>query len=122
MLGSLTLILVCQLIGEVITTLAKLPIPGPVIGMVILFCVLAACPQKMPRELEVVGGFLLRFLALLFVPAGVGIITNLDMLSKFWAPITGVIIIGTVVTIAVTGIVMQFMNRRCTDARKESRE
>jgi holin-like protein len=122
MLGSLTLILACQLVGEIITTLAKLPIPGPVIGMVILFFVLAFCPKKMPRELEVVGGFLLRFLALLFVPAGVGIITNLDMLSKFWAPITGVIIIGTVVTIAVTGIVMQFMNRRYTAARKESRQ
>jgi holin-like protein len=122
MLGSLTLILLCQLIGEIITTVTKLPIPGPVIGMVILFCMLVICPRKMPHELEVVGGFLLRYLALLFVPAGVGIITNLDIITKFWAPIAGVIIIGTVVTIGVTGLVMQFMNRCYTTVRKDSRQ
>lgn len=37
MLENLTIILLCQLIGEVITRMAKLPVPGPVLGMVILF-------------------------------------------------------------------------------------
>lgn len=112
MLGSLTVILLCQLVGEIITNVTGLPIPGPVIGMVLLFCALVFCPKQLPDDIEATGGFLLRYLALLFVPAGVGIITHLDVLARFWAPIAGAVTIGTVVTIAVTGGVMQFMNRR----------
>jgi holin-like protein len=88
--------------------------------MVILFCGLVVCPGKIPQELETAGGFLLRYLALLFVPAGVGIVTNLDLLTKSWAPIAGVIVIGTFLTIAVTGMVMQSMNRRYPSGSKES--
>ena len=111
MLGNLTLILLCQLIGEIITKATKLPVPGPVIGMVILFCGLLFS-KKMPAELESVAGFLHRYLPLLFVPAGVGVITNLDLMLRSWAPLAGAIIIGTATTIAVTGLVMQLANRR----------
>ncbi len=121
MLGSLTLILLCQLIGEIITRITRLPVPGPVIGMVILFCGLVFCPRKLPAEVETVGGFLLRYLALLFVPAGVGVIAYLDLLMRSWAPVAGAIVIGTFVTIAVTGVVMLLLNRCCA-ARKESRQ
>jgi len=111
MLRSLTLILCCQLIGEIITRMARLPIPGPVIGMVVLFCGLVL-RRRVPSELETVGGFLLRHLPLLFVPAGVGVIAYLDLLVRSWAPLAGAILIGTTLTIAVTGAVMQFLNRR----------
>jgi holin-like protein len=110
-LKYLTLILCCQLVGEIITKVARLPIPGPVIGMVLLFCGLVL-HRKIPSELDEAGGLLLRYLPLLFVPAGVGVITYLDLLVKSWAPIAAAILIGTVLTIAVTGIVMQFLNRR----------
>jgi holin-like protein len=111
MLKYLTLILFCQLIGEIAVKMTKLPIPGPVIGMVILFCGLIL-HRGIPSELEAVGGFFLRYLPLLFVPAGVGIITSLDLLMKSWAPFAGAIIIGTIITISVTGLTMQFLNRR----------
>lgn len=111
MLRYLTLIFTCQLAGEIITRLAKLPIPGPVIGMVLLFCWLMA-RQKMPSDLETTGGFLLRHLPLLFVPAGVGVINYLDLLARSWMPIAAAILIGTVLTIAATGAVMQFLHHR----------
>ena len=120
MLGALTLILVCQLVGEIVTRLTRMPVPGPVIGMVILFCILYFYHGETPHEVETVGGFLLRYLALLFVPAGVGVITNLDLLMKSFGPIAGVVVIGTLVTIAVTGVLMQFINRRSSSAAKES--
>ncbi|MBW4057047.1 MAG: CidA/LrgA family protein [Proteobacteria bacterium] len=118
MIGSLALIFFCQLVGEIISRLTKLPIPGPVIGMVILFCGLVL-RKSMPSELETVTGFLHRNLPLLFVPAGVGVIKNLNMLQRYWAPFTGAIIIGTAVTIAVTGVVMQLLNRRHITDQKE---
>ena len=122
MLGALTLILLCQLIGEIISQATKMPVPGPVIGMIILFCIMFFCPRKVPHAVDTVGGFLLRYLALLFVPAGVGIITNLDLLVRSWAPIAGAVIIGTLLTIAVTGVVMQFLNRRYNTVQEESRQ
>ncbi len=111
MLGSLTIILVCQLLGEIITRLTGLPVPGPVIGMLILFCGLLL-KQRLPTELEGAANSLHRYLALLFVPAGVGVITNLDLLVRSWLPLGGAVLIGTAVTIAVTGQVMQRANRR----------
>ena len=111
MLGSLTIILVCQLLGEIITRLTGLPVPGPVIGMLLLFCGLLL-KQRLPTELEGAANALHRYLALLFVPAGVGVITNLDLLVRSWLPLGGAVLIGTAVTIAVTGQVMQRANRR----------
>jgi holin-like protein len=111
MLGYLTLILVCQLAGEIVASGTGLPVPGPVIGMVLLFCWLML-RREMPSDLETVGGFLHRYLPLLFVPAGVGIITHLDLLARSWLPLAAVIVVGTALTIGVTGLVMQSLNRR----------
>lgn len=122
MLGALTLILLCQLIGEIVSKACKLPVPGPVIGMVIMFCVLSFYPRNLPHEIETVGGFLLRYLALLFVPAGVGIITNTDLLSRSLVPIAGVIVVGTLATIGVTGLTMQFVQRRLQKQPAGSRQ
>ena len=118
MLGHLTVILLCQLAGEIITKAAGLPVPGPVIGMVILFCGLIL-RGNMPPELETVTGFLHRCLPLLFVPAGVGVITSLDLLARSWVPLAGAIVIGTGVTIAVTGLVMQRANRHISPDQQE---
>ncbi|WP_027358573.1 CidA/LrgA family protein [Desulforegula conservatrix] len=110
MLGYLTLVLVCQLTGEIIAKLTGLPVPGPVIGMVILFLILCLL-GKVPKELENVSNSLLGYLTLLFVPAGVGVITNTDIILKSWAPITGAIVFGTAITIGVTGFFMQCLNK-----------
>lgn len=106
MLSGLTLILLCQLLGETIVYLTKMPIPGAVVGMVILLCWLVV-RRNIATGLETVSGYLHRYLALLFVPAGVGIINNLDFIRQFWAPFTASIVAGTIVTIAVTGGAMQ---------------
>ncbi|QOX77521.1 CidA/LrgA family protein [Trichlorobacter lovleyi] len=119
MLGHLTIILLCQLAGEIIAKAARLPVPGPVIGMVILFSGLMLRGTMSP-ELENVAGLLHRYLPLLFVPAGVGVITSLDLLARSWAPLAGAIIIGTGVTIAVTGLVMQLANRRARPDQQEA--
>lgn len=111
LLGWLTLILACQIAGEVVAKVARIPVPGPVIGMVILFCGLLL-RRGMPEGLEASGGFLLRILPLLFVPAGVGIVTHLDVLTRSWAAFAGAVVVGTAATIAVTGLVMQFAMRR----------
>ncbi len=109
MLSSATIIILCQLLGETIVLLSGMPLPGAVVGMAILFFWLVI-KRGISMSLERISGVLHRNLALLFVPAGVGIINNTDFLRQWWVPFTASIVAGTVITIAVTAIVMQKVN------------
>jgi len=109
-LPSLTILLLCQLAGEVIARLFKLPIPGPVVGMMLLFAGLVI-RRGIPENLEKTGTTLLSHLSLLFIPAGVGVTVHLKLLADEWLPIVVALIVSTVVTLAVTGLVMQVLAR-----------
>lgn len=114
-LGYFTLLLLCQLAGEALAALFALPVPGPVIGMAILLLGLVATSGP-SSHLEAVSGGLLAQLALLFVPAGVGVVLYLDLIARQWLPLAGAILGGTLVTIAFTGRLMQSLSGR--SARK----
>ncbi|MCY0094993.1 CidA/LrgA family protein [Hoeflea ulvae] len=110
MLSALTLILTCQLTGELITRFLGLPIPGPVAGMVILFALLVL-KGSVPKELGAVADSLLKHLALLFVPAGVGVMAHMGLLGEDWLPISVALVGSTLATIAVTALVMNRLAR-----------
>ena len=105
MLPALTLILSCQLAGELLTRFLGLPIPGPVAGMVLLFLLLSL-RGSVPADLGTVSDTLLRHLALLFVPAGVGVMAHLGLLEREWLPISVALLGSTAATIAVTALIM----------------
>jgi len=111
MIASLTLLLACQLAGEVIARLSHLPVPGPVIGMGLLFFGLVI-RGEVPAALEDMSGRLLSHLSLLFVPAGVGIMQHLDLILAAWLPITVSLLASTALTVAVTGLIMERLARR----------
>lgn len=106
MLSSITVLLLCQLAGEVIARLTKIPVPGPVVGMLLLFIGLVI-RRGVPENLEKTGTTLLSHLSLLFIPAGVGVMVHLKLIAAEWLPITAALVISTALTIAVTGLVMQ---------------
>lgn len=110
MLSALTLILTCQLAGELTTRFLGLPVPGPVAGMMILFGFLAI-KGSVPDDIGSVADTLLKNLALLFVPAGVGVMTHLSLLGQDLVPISVALIGSTVLTIAVTAVVMARLAR-----------
>ena len=119
MLQAITAILLCQLAGETISAASGLPLPGPVIGMVLLFIVLTV-KQGVPQDIGAVGDTLLSNLSLLFVPAGVGIMQHAARLEDEALPIGAALIVSTFATIAVTALVMQRMGpgRRSDPANK----
>ncbi|WP_417433568.1 CidA/LrgA family protein [Hoeflea sp.] len=119
MLSSLTLILTCQLIGELFTRFFGLPVPGPVAGMVILFALLAI-HGSVPRDVGAVADTLLKNLALLFVPAGVGVMAHFGLLGQDWLPISVALIGSTLATIAVTALVMSRLARAGKSADRET--
>ena len=110
-LNALTLLIACQFVGEVVARAAGWPVPGPVVGLVLLLGLLIA--RRGPTDgLRGTSLGLLRHLSLLFVPAGVGVITQLDTLRQDWLPITAAILISTALGLGVTGLVMQALSRR----------
>ncbi len=106
MLRALTTLILCQFAGEVMAQGLGLPLPGPVVGLVLLLGLLVLRGGPDP-ELKATSYGLLRHLSLLFVPAGVGVVTQLDVLGANWLPVTGAIVISTALGLGVTGWVMQ---------------
>lgn len=117
-LTVITLLLGCQLLGEVLVRLTGVPIPGPVVGMALLFLGLVIrgliYRTQAPDSVREGAGAILRHLSLLFVPAGVGVMAHLPRLADEWAPVTAALIVSTLVTIVVTGVIMQALLRRGT--------
>ena len=110
MLSALTLILTCQLTGELITRFLGLPVPGPVAGMVILFLLLAL-KGSVPEDVGALADTLLKNLALLFVPAGVGVMAHLGLIGQDWLPISVALVGSTLAAIAVTALMMSRLAR-----------
>ncbi|MCU0520574.1 MAG: CidA/LrgA family protein [Anaerolineae bacterium] len=106
MVGGLALLLVFQLAGDLIATLTGIPIPGPVIGMLLLFLVLLV-RTRVPEGLERASSGLLSMLSLLFVPAGTGIVAYLALIRQEWLPIAAALVGSTLLTIGVTAVTMQ---------------
>jgi holin-like protein len=110
MIASLSLILLCQLTGEVFVRGLKLPVPGPVVGLLLLlvlllardrFKVLARGPLQQDGVENASRG-LLAHLSLLFVPAGVGVVQKLDLIAEHGVAIILVLAVSVVVTLLVT--------------------
>jgi len=110
MIASLSLILLCQLAGEVFVRGLSLPIPGPVVGLLLLLVLLLARDRfkvmaRGPLQqdgVENASRNLLAHLSLLFVPAGVGVVQKLDLIAEHGIAIIVILAISVVVTLLVT--------------------
>ncbi|MBY6186147.1 CidA/LrgA family protein [Marinobacter hydrocarbonoclasticus] len=93
------------LLGEGISHGLALPIPGSVIGLLLLFAILCLL-GRVPASIAVASEGLLKYLALLFVPAGVGVMVYGDQLLAAWLPTSVAVVVATLLTLAVSAGVM----------------
>ena len=110
MLQGMVLLLLFQLLGEGLSSLLSLPIPGNVIGMALLLLTLASGWVKL-EWLQEAADLLLSYMALFFVPAGVGVMLYFDLIGREWLPIVAATIISTFVVMAVTGWIETLLDR-----------
>jgi holin-like protein len=99
-----------QFTGELILAVTGLPVPGPVIGMILLLIALLA-KLPVPASIHATSRKLLAYLGLLFVPAGAGIVTRLPMIGAHWLPIVIAIVGSTIITLVITAVVMRGLER-----------
>lgn len=110
MVASLSLILLCQLAGEIVVRGLALPMPGPVVGLVLLllllllrdrFAVIAVGPL-VDNGVEEASKGLLAHLSLLFVPAGVGVVQQLDLIAEHGVAMIAILAVSVILTLLVT--------------------
>jgi putative effector of murein hydrolase LrgA (UPF0299 family) len=112
MIQSIFILLLFQLAGELLSGLTHVPVPGPVIGMMLLAAFYILRRREPSPSLQHAADGLLSWLGLLFVPAGVGIVANLALLRSAWLPISVALIGSTFITLVTTAWIMhRFGNR-----------
>jgi holin-like protein len=104
-LQGLALLLLFQAAGEALAHALALPFPGPVIGMALLLPALRWTAIRAP--VQAAAELLLAHLSLLFVPVGVGVITHLDLVSRYGVRLLVAIVVSTWVGMAVTALVLR---------------
>ena len=110
MLKAFAILLTCQLVGEAITRGLELPLPGPVLGLLILVAILFAGQRWRLVDsstidetwLGKVSNGLIATLGILFVPAGVGVIQEAGLLGKYGVALAAALLVSTVLTLVVT--------------------
>lgn len=100
-----------NLIGESISSLLKLPIPGSIVGLLLLFLCLhfKVIPEKYIKE---GAGFLLAILPLFFIPATVGVIQYPEFLSGKGITLVLIVMISTFVTMIIAGRVSELYEEK----------
>lgn len=111
-LRSFLILLAAQLVGEALHRALHLPLPGPVLGMTLLAVILLLRKREPDTALVQTSNGILRWLGLLFIPAGAGVVANLGLLRSAWLPITVALVLSTAFTVAATALVMQWLLRR----------
>ena len=107
MIEGLVLLLVFQLLGNVAEMYFHLPVPGSVLGMFLLLVALIA-NDRLASWVRPISLVLISYLAVLFVPAGVGIMLHIDRLKNEALPIGVSLVVSTILTIAVTALVIKY--------------
>jgi holin-like protein len=105
-LSGILILLSFQLIGEVLHRMCSLSLPGPVLGMFLLTLFLLWKPRALSEPLRSTSRLLFEWLGLLFVPAGVGVIANLDLIRNQWIPILVGLVGSTLLSLVVTAYLM----------------
>jgi len=111
MLQTFAILLVFQSVGEVISYALHLPVPGPVLGMIMLFGWLVFDDRLLP-VIQGTTSELLKHLSLLFVPAGVGIMVHASRIEGEWMPILIALVVSTWLAIATTAVVTRMLMRK----------
>ena len=110
MLKGLIVLLLFQLCGETVVALTDTPIPGPVIGMLLLWIALAL--KNGPSEdLSKTSQAMIQNLSLFFLPAGVGLFFLPPSIQQYWPAVAAAMIAGTFVAMLFSGWLIKRLAR-----------
>ncbi len=108
LLNGLLILLLFQCLGEALKTWLNLNLPGPVLGMLLLFfglCLYRDIPPSVAKSSQT----LIPMLALMFLPASVGLFFLGAQFDDQWPAIIGAIVIGSLLSLTFNGLIMKWL-------------
>ena len=117
-LKQFLIILGISFIGEILKICIPLPIPASIYGMVILFAGLMTGIIKLESVKET-GKFLIEIMPVMFIPAGVGLVSSWNTLSPILLPACLITVVTVFTVMAATGWVSQIIIRKSGDNKNE---
>ena len=111
MLYALATLFAFQLLGELVVRITGLPLPGALIGTLLLLLGLLFY-RRLPKPLEETAGVLLQNMMLLFIPVIAGVMLEFDHLRREWLPFVLACVLGSAITFAATALTFRFFLQR----------
>ena len=110
-LKQFLIILAVSLMGEICKAILPLPIPASIYGMVFMFILLLTRVIKLDQVRDA-GKFLIEIMPVMFIPAGVGLMSSWGVLQGVLIPVSIITVITIFTVMAATGLVSQFIIRK----------
>ena len=95
-------------IGNVISNVFRLPVPGSILGMILLFLALQFKILEF-RHVNEAGSFLINNMTILFLPAGVGIMAKWNLISHFWSQILLIVVAALIINMLILGKLVEWI-------------
>ena len=108
---QLMIIFMISLVGEGISSVFHLSVPGSIIGLVLLFLALQFKLLRL-RHISMVGNFLLANMTILFLPPAVGIMDKFQVIAPYLLPIILIVLGAIVLNVCVIAVVVQLIKTR----------
>ncbi|MBT2291159.1 CidA/LrgA family holin-like protein [Paenibacillus albidus] len=130
-LAQIALLYVFYMAGDYLQKLLHLPIPGSIVGLLLLF-VLLLCKVIPVRFIDYGASAILSYLPLFFIPATAGIVNHMDIFSGRGVLLILVLVVSTALTIGVAAHSSQWLaalssrrngrDLRCRSLREKGKE
>lgn len=111
---GLACLILAQTAGELAVNRLGLPLPGALIGMLLLLAVLIAL-GRVPKPIDLAAGALLRHIMLFLMPVVAGVLEHLDVLAGQWLPFLVATLVGSALTLVVTAALLKYLLARGPD-------
>lgn len=108
MIRTLSILVLLQLGGEILARLLHLPLPGGLVGMLLLLAGLSM-RGRVSQEMLHTSQALLQNLMLLFIPFIAGIMAQVGHVRAQWLPFLAACVLGAVVSLIATAWTLRWM-------------
>lgn len=114
------IILLISFIGEMLSILIPLPVPGSVYGLVLMLLALI-CKIIKIDQVRSTSKFLIEIMPIMFIPAGVGLMISFETLKPILLEVVVITIITTILVMGVSGTIAQLIVSKKNNIKEDTK-
>ena len=107
-LGQIAIIAGVSLVGELLSYVIPLPVPGSIYGLLLMLLLLITKTIRL-RQVKAVASWLLSLMPIMFVGPTVSLMTSYESYKSFLIPVIVICVVTTILTMAITGCTAQIL-------------